>query len=75
MKSFTQKSNTVERGFGVGLLKCILQDNIRVASPLAEAVVEIGDATEKKRTLKHKSKYTVKRKMLNLHIGQTEPRP
>lgn len=57
-------------------LKCILQDNIRVASPLAEAVVEIGDATEKKkRTLKHKSKYTVKRKMLNLHIGQTEPRP
>lgn len=32
-------------------LKSILQDNIRVTSPLAEAVVEIGDAAEKKRTL------------------------
>lgn len=27
------------------------QDNIRVASPLAEAVVEIGDATGKKKGL------------------------
>lgn len=46
-------------------LKSILQDNIRVASPLAEAVVEIGDAAEKKKKkkdFKHKSKYTVKRK-------------
>lgn len=35
-----------------------------MASPLAEAVVEIGDAAErkKKKDFKHKSKYTVKRK-------------
>lgn len=53
MKSFTQKSNTVERIWGwfapSRQLKSILQDNIRVASPLAEAVVEIGDVAEKKK--------------------------
>lgn len=36
-------------------LKSILQDNIRVASPLAEAVVEIGDAAEKKKKKKKRT--------------------
>lgn len=56
MKSFTQKSNTAERIWGwfapSRQLKSILQDNIRVASPLAEAVVEIGDVAEKKKKKK-----------------------